>query len=111
MKERMMTVDFDAKASITFHGKNALLSKEYVLFSLEHQIASKGFIVGDQITRQDVGDFIYYHFLYFDGKVSRKIQIKIPKNDQSSIRSVDLIALRLNQKNLGVLENVTEMHL
>lgn len=105
----MMTVDFGSEVSVSFHGQNALVSKEYLLFSLEQQIALKGFIVNDQLSREDVGDFIYYQFLYFDGYVSRKVQIKVPKGDSESVRSMDLIRLRLSQKQLANLEKPKEL--
>lgn len=84
---------------IKFAGKKIIDSKEKILFSLENEIAKKGFIVNNTILRQDIGDYIYYQFFYFDRITSRDVKISIPKKDSRSIQTVDTIKRELEFQN------------
>lgn len=95
----MMEVKFlEEEVVIESSGKKKTESKENLLSSLEHDIASKGFIVNNQIIRQDIGDYIYYRFFYFDGILSKNIQMQIAKTDSSSIIIMDRLCIALEMK-------------
>lgn len=106
MKEQIMNVRFlydftdskrSSRAMIEYGGKTESIDKGALLDSLEKDIAEKNFIVGNQMTRDDVGDFIYYHFFYYDGQMSRKLQLQVPKTDTTSIQRVDRIRKKLEK--------------
>lgn len=99
MKDRSMQVRFkEDSVSITFAGKEQTDTKEHILFSLEEEIALKGFVVNSDISRENIGDFIYYQFIYFDGKTSRNIKIQVPKKDFEVVSAIDKIKSNLDKK-------------
>lgn len=97
---QVMNVEFlkDETVKIEYNGKTNSDSKENLLKSFREDIFKKGYIVGNNIERQDVGDFIYYQFYYFDGTSSRKIRFQIPKNDLGSIHFIDQIISEIEMK-------------
>ncbi len=99
MKDRSMQVRFkEDSVSITFAGKEQKDTKEHILFSLEEEIALKGFIVNNDISRENIGDFIYYQFIYFDGNTSRNIKVQVPKKDFEVVSAIDKIKSNLDKK-------------
>lgn len=103
MKDRSMQVEFqENEVSITFAGKQQTDTKEHILFSLEEEIASKGFIVNRNISRENIGDFIYYQFIYFDGKTSRNVKIQVPKKDSETIYAIDKIRTNLDKEMVDI---------
>lgn len=106
MKDRSMNVRFEEEnAVIDFLGKQKVDTKENILFSLEQEIAFKNFIMENEISRQDIGDFIYYQFIYFDGKISRNVKIQVPKKDTNTIHTIDTIRMKLqNEKMIETID-------
>lgn len=88
----------DKRAVIEFGGKAEGIDKERVLSSLETEIIPNGFVVNGQITQQNVGDFNYYQFFYFDGVNSRNMQLQIPRADSESNRRVERMRLQLERE-------------
>lgn len=88
-----MNVEFlnDDGVNIEYGGKKNSEKKDKILNSFRDEIYKKGYVVGNDIHRQDVGDFIYYQFYYFDGTNSRNIWFQIPKTDLESVRYIDKI--------------------
>lgn len=103
MKDQIMNIRFleDDNVEIEFRGKKEMTLKDILLYSLQHEIVNRGFVVNNEISKQDVGEFIYYQFYYFDQFHSRNIRFQIPKNDIASIYSMDQI--RSNLANKGIL--------
>lgn len=90
----------DENAEIEFRGKRETALKEILLYSLQHEIGNKGFIVNNEISKQDVGEFMYYQFYYFDQVHSRNICFQIPKKDMVSIYSMDQIRADLSKQEI-----------
>lgn len=93
MKESVMNVEFkdNNQVSISFGEKNQVSKKDEFIQSFQKDIVAKGYVVGNDIHRQDVGEFVYYQFYYFDGTTSRNIWFQIPKTDLPPIRVMDQI--------------------
>lgn len=97
---QIMNVEFlnGEDIKIEYNGKTSTDSKKKVLESFRNDIFKKDYIVGNNIERQDVGDFIYYQFYYFDGTSSRKIRFQIPKTDLNSVHFVDQVLSEIEEK-------------
>lgn len=96
---QIMNVEFlnDDSVNIEYSGKTNHDTKDHFLTSFHDDIYKKGYIVGNDIHRQDVGDFIYYQFYYFDGVNSRNIWFQILKTDLNSIRYIDKILSEIEE--------------
>ncbi len=98
--KQVMNVEFldNETVEIKYGGKTSNDLKEKLLNSFKYDIFKLGYIVEDDIHRQDFGDFFYYQFYYFDGTSSRDVWFQIPKNDLNSIHFVDQILLEIEKK-------------
>ncbi len=97
---QVMNIEFleDKTVTIEYNGKSNKDSKENILNSFRDDIFKKGYIVRNNIERQDVGDFIYYQFFYFDGVSSRKVRFQIPKMDLNSVHFIDQVISEIEEK-------------
>ncbi len=98
---QIMNVEFlnNGTVNIEYRGKKSSEAKQDLLHSFYYGIFKKNYIVENNIDRQDVGDFIYYQFYYFDGSNSRNIWFQIPKTDLDSIRYIDQILSSIEKEN------------
>lgn len=99
MNEKMnIRFSEDSSAMARFDKKNKSFEKKEILESIEQEMIPKGLIVNAEIQKQLMGDYIFYQFLYYDGKTSRDIVIQIPRTDMTSIQRMEQICNSILQK-------------
>ncbi|MCI9234057.1 MAG: hypothetical protein HFH08_05660 [Bacilli bacterium] len=98
--KQVMNVEFlaDDMVNIEYGGKKNSIEKKQLLNSFYDDIFKKGYIVGNDIHRQDVGEFIYYQFYYFDGTNSQNVWFQVPKEDLSSIHFIDQVISEIEKE-------------